>query len=300
MAIKFKSPAHFDYLSADTIEGVPAVPGKTWYVDSNSGNDGYDGKSWPKAKKTLAAALALAHAYTSSAAIGWASRSVIFYKGDNNTEVLTKFADKTDVVGVGSTDLLTYPKIVGAQAPTSCYTGTRFINMGFANPSGVLMTIPTGASGISFIGCQFDAGATTTTGILATASTDLTIKACSFKGSWSGGFSTAAISLATGSANRTIIDSNWIENNVVGILVNAGRTGGGSYISNNKLFCSTICIDENSDTFVVIGNRGVSGAAAGDTACDIPARLSVDNIFNSSDIYQAYPIFPDDKFQVVT
>lgn len=296
--------------------GTPNPPGGVWYVDSNAGNDSYDGLSWKTALKTIAVAGAKAQARTFADKFGWAGRQTIYYAGDNNTEVLLLLPDKTDIIGMGSCDGNDFPVLVGAQLPVagtvSPYStarpgsrGTRFINMGFREEAGVCFTVPTTASGIRFIGCTFLGSAAGTTGILATASTDLAIIGCRFT-SWhdAGGWSTAAISLGTGTANRTIIEDNIIENAATnggkGILVNSGRSGHGSYIRNNQIDCTTVCIDDDSNTFYVSGNRGSSEAAEGDTCCDISARLSCDNLFNASDALTAYPIIPKDNFTTTT
>lgn len=284
--------------------GTPSPPGGVWYVDSNAGNDSYNGLSWLTCKKTIAAAVTLANAEIAASSLGWAARPTIYYKGDNNTEILTSLPNKTDIIGVGSSDGNEFPVLVGAQVPTTGM-GTRFINMGFREEAGVAFTIPTGVSGITFLGCYFLGSAAGTIGILATASTDLKIQRCVFF-PWAdqGGWSTAAISLATGTAHRTLILDNIIANERTnggdGILVNSGRSGAGSYIARNLIDCKTICIDDNSNTFHVHTNRGSTLANEGDTCVDINEAISTDNLFGAADAYTAYPIFPKDNFTTTT
>ena len=117
--------------------------------------------------------------------------------------------------------------------------------------------------------------------------------------------STAAISLGTGTAYRTLIIDNIIDNGdtsggAIGILVNSGRNGGGSYIARNLVDANTICIDDNSNTFYVHSNRGSTLANEGDTCVDINESISTDNLFNSGNNYTAYPIFPKDNFTTTT
>ncbi len=281
--------------------------GPRYYVESNAGDNDLSGGSWGTAKKTLAAAITLANTYVAAASTGWASRPTIYYKGDNNTEVLTALPNKTDIIGVGSSDGLKHPVLVGAQVPTTG-TGTRFINMGFREEAGVCITIPTTVSSVTFLDCKFLGGTSSTTALLATASTDLTVEGCWFIGDWTGGgkgWSTAAISLATGSAQRTLIRDNIIDNGHAsggsdGIIVNSGRTGPGSYIIGNFINAKTICIDDESDTFYVYSNRGASLANEGDTCVDINESFAADNLFNSANNYTAYPIFPKDNFTTTT
>jgi hypothetical protein len=58
---RIRGKHRFDYLEAKVLVGHGiANPGNTYYVNTITGNDNYDGKSWAGAFKTMAAALALA------------------------------------------------------------------------------------------------------------------------------------------------------------------------------------------------------------------------------------------------
>jgi hypothetical protein len=273
-------------IARDGVYLNPVGYASTWYVDGNTNNTTLDGKTWATAFATLAAGLAAAHAFQTKAANrAWAKRSVVYVVGDALTETLTKLAEKTDVIGLGQCDGFFGARIIGNQligAPV--YAGCRMFNLAFQADAGVIMTIPTTQSGIGFYGCDFLAGATTTIGLLATASTDLSVVNCNFRGSWNSNFSTAAIDLATGSANRTLIKGCHIENGGgIGIRVNAGRTGGGSFIEDNYISASTVTISDASSTFHVINNRLVSAANLGATSHVFVATKAVGNYITAAD-----------------
>jgi len=260
--------------------------GRIYYCDNNAGSDTNDGSSWAKAFKTLAVALAASHANIAASASGWAARNTIYYKADAETVNLVKGAQKTDVIGVGSYDHRSKAGIVGNHVlDATSYMGCRFINIAFRSPAagGVIMTVPTQQSGIEFIGCTFDGASTTaaTTGILVTASESFAVRKCVFEGA----FSTAAISVGAGASNRLIIEDNIIHSGAIGILVNSGATCAvvPGIIRNNVIRATTLVIDEDSDKFYVIGNRGATAANAGATTYDQNLRMSVDNIYISGD-----------------
>lgn len=269
--------------------------GKTYFVAGNHGLDTNDGSSWDKAFKTLAVALAASHANIALNSHGWAARNRIFISGDSFEEDLTKGAQKTDIIGVGSCDHHPMARIIGNHVFDSTkYMGMRFINVAFKSPAdgGVIMTVPTEQSGIAFLGCYFDARSTTaaTTGILVTASELFTVSGCRFVGP----FSTAAISVGAGSSNGLRIWDNDIESGAIGILVNSSATCANQQgvIGYNRLLCQTLIIDENSDKFAVIGNRGYTAANAGATTYDLNVRFASDNQFSSGnvDYAEAVPV----------
>jgi hypothetical protein len=270
-----------------------AMGGNVFYVENNAGKDTNDGLSMDSAFKTLSKALVVAEAANGTRNM-WAKRTTIFCAGDAIEDVPTAWCEKCDIVGIGQCDGFTNTRLTGAQVLTAI-TGLRFFNIDFYNTAGVVLTVPTGASAIGLYGCRVLAGATTTTGILATATTDLTIAWTDFLGSWNNNFSTAAISLATGNAPRTIIKFNQIENGGgPGILVNSGRTGAGSFIRDNVIYSSTITIDENSDSFYCLRNYCVSDATAVGTAdpvacLDIPGTKSLQNYLVAANVNQQVP-----------
>jgi hypothetical protein len=270
---------------------VRGANGSVFFCEGNKGSDSNDGKTWDTAFATVAAGLAACHEYQSTSGNrAWAKRSTLHICGDSFEEDLVKFAEKTDVVGWGQCDGFYTARIKGNHVfPSTSYAGCRFWNVTFQDndATGTIMTVPTAQSGIQFNNCVFMTGTATVVGILMTASADFVVRNCKFFGSWVSSFSTAAISIAAGNSNRCFIEGNTISQQHatgVGILVNASRTGADSFIRYNNLYTTAMAIDENSDTFAVIGNRIITGAnAAAGTSVDIPDLLSVDNIVTGGD-----------------
>jgi len=286
----YNSIPNWTYLQA--IAGDMGVVGTSYFVDGNAGADGNDGASWGTAFKTLAKALAVSHANIAADATGWASRNRIYIKGDSLEEDLTALAQKTDIIGVGSCDHHPQARIIGNHSiGTTSYMGCRFINVAFKAKAagGVVMTLPTEQSGISFLGCFFDGRSATpaTKAIAATAVEQLTIQGCRFVGK----YSTATIDIGAGSSRALLIADNFIESAAVGILVNSGLTCADAValITNNVINAGTLVIDENSDKVAIIGNRGTTAANKGATTIDCSDALAADNIFTSTDGTQSYP-----------
>jgi hypothetical protein len=118
------------------VESRGAIGGTVYYVEGNAGNDSKDGRSIDSAFKTLAKALAVSHANMAQRS-RWAKRNTIYCFGDSFEETLTKLAQKTDVVGLGSCDYLHTARLIGAHTIAATgYDGFRWINMGFKSPAG--------------------------------------------------------------------------------------------------------------------------------------------------------------------
>lgn len=273
----------------DIAAGVGSI-GVTYYVDGNAGNDANDGLSWDQAVKTLSVALAASHANIAAGAAGWASRNRIFVKADAITENLTKLAQKTDVIGVGSMDWRSKALIIGNHvvANTVSYMGCRFINMEFKTPAagGDLFTLGS-QHGIEFIGCDFLATSTTaaTGAILATACVDLAIKGCRFMGA----YSDAVMEVLAGQADGLLLLDNFVQGANTGIEISgdatfvAGRYG---LIKGNVFSTTGACIVDSEAKSHVIKNHLFTAAAkgvamAGAITCGI--TLAQDNRITTSD-----------------
>jgi len=262
--------------------------GSIWYVEGNVRSSG-DGKTWATAFKTLAEGLAAADAWQRlSANRAWAGRSTVFVKGDDLDEDLTTLAEKTDVVGVGSDDGNKGPRILGNH--TICavgsgnYMGCRFFDVTFKpEAAGVTFDIPTGQHGIEFHRCKWEWDAASVIGLRLTAALDTVVDNCRFVKGFGTGFSTAAIYIAAGAANQTVITNNYIDANV-GIYVHASTTGEGILIANNTVIAVGLTIDENSNLAYVIDNRCISeGAQAEDTTWDMNEAKAAGNLITASD-----------------
>jgi hypothetical protein len=287
-----KGVAELDDLADGYLALGPTIGAKSvYYVEGNAGNDSNSGLSWPEAFKTLAVALAASHADISSGSTGWAARNVIYLKADPTAETLTALAQKTTVIGVGSTDGIGSARVTGAHTISGTYSGMHFVNVDFLCAAGAttIFTLPTGVSGIEFHGCRFlGSAAANVAAIKATAVHGLVVDNCQFIGHWAdaGTFTTAAIDIATGTANQTQIQNSTFQvtGTGLGIRVNAGRSGANSFIRDNLFMTAAMAIDENSDTFYVADNRIIVGVnAAAGTSVDIPDLLSVNNLVTGSD-----------------
>lgn len=281
----------------DNFEILNPYSGSVYFVDCNAGLDTNGGSSWDDAFKTLAVALAVSHANIAASSKGWAARNVIFVKGDQTKdadgESLTKLAQKTDIIGVGSVDHLMGARIIGNHAiDTTSYMGCRFINMIFKCPAagGDLFTIPTQQSGITFENCTFDATSTAAAGgaIIATAVESLTVKNCLFMGQ----FSDAVIEIGAGASNSLHVEGNIIEGAEVGIEVNASATcaARAGRIIKNIINTTKECVKEASGKFYVHQNLCVTGNAqgtAGAGAIVAGAKMMLDNRISASDVANA-------------
>lgn len=285
----------FRYME-DIAAGVGSI-GTTYYVDVNAGADTNDGLSWEYPLQTLAAAIVLSNANIAAGASGWANRNRIFYKGDNAeaaAETLITLPNKCDVIGVGSYDHRDTPMMIGNHLiGAGAYMGTRFINMGFLSPAagGAIFTVPTTTSGLCFIGCVFDGRSTVaaTIGLSLTAVEQAKVIGCRFIGK----FSTEAIYIGTGESRALLIEGNHIESGAIGIAVHASATcsDARAMILNNVFDVVTLVVDDNSDKFLIGGNRGRT-SANGTVALtiDYNAVFAYDNIFAHSAGVSQYPV----------
>jgi len=250
--------------------GNAELQGDIFYVDGNKVNDGGDGKSWASAYKLLATGLAAAHTDIGrSADRQWAGRNTVYVKGDAIEEDLTKFAEKTDVIGVGSTNQHTHTRIDGThvlEATTEdTYHGCRFINIEFYGSSvASIVTIPADQNGIQFIGCKFSAVDGATFGITATQSHDMRIVDCVFDPNTSGvGFATAAIKIAAGSVTNFLLQNCRIHSGGIGLDFDPTDAQAiNCWAIDNVMHTVGIGIDSENDEedngLLVVGNRMIT------------------------------------------
>ena len=251
--------------------------GNEFFVDANFGDDTWAGTSFERPFKTLAVALAASHADIAAGSKGWAARNRIYFKGDQTLdaegETLVLLAQKTDIIGVGSTSSFMQPTLVGNHVPISATgIGVRFFNMRFRCPAagGTMFTLNATQRGIEFHGCTFDATntAAATSAIIATAVWFLKIRNCEFIGPFSG----PVISILIGNAQGLHITDNYIEGAAQGVLFATGVTYHPTRIlvAGNTIITGTECIVDTDETVVEIVNntlttlqaKGVSGVGA--------------------------------------
>lgn len=266
--------------------------GTDYFVCGNSGDDTYDGLSWATAMKTLATACAASHANIAAGSTGWAARNRIFCKGDDFTEDLVALPQKTDIIGVGSRNSFKMACLTGNHVPINTTMGTRFFNMMFMGDAsgGDIFTLAASNGGLEFHGCRFSATSTAaaTGAILPTAVQFLVIEGCIFEGA----FSDAVIEVGAGAARGLKIINNFIQgaNSGIEISSSATCTPEVGIIQGNTIKTTGICIDDNSDKFMVIDNTLISGAAKGSSGAgiiDANAGLSSRNRITGSDLNNA-------------
>ena len=250
--------------------------GTVYYVDGNKSTAGTGTGGWSNAFNTLSAAMAASHANIAvSSRRAWASRNTIFVIGDAITEDLTKLAQKTDIIGLGSYNQYKKAGIIGAHvieaASTAHYMGCRIYNLQFRDDGagGILFDIPINQNGIEFIDCDFQSNATDTIGLRLGGCHDTKITNCTFRTNTSGvGFSTAAIQVLEGDGALTNV-------NITGCQINAGAGVG---------------IDWDETTTInswIVGNYIHSTAAMGIDTDDEAGVMVYDNRILTSGLAQA-------------
>ena len=283
--------------------GNAELQGDIYYVDGNMVNDGGDGKSWASAYKSLATAMAASHAdIARTADRQWAGRNTIYVKGDSLDEDLTKLAQKTDIIGVGSCHQHPRCRIDGTHvleaATTDTYHGCRFFNIEFYGAAaGIIVDIPADQNGICFINCVFSAVDAATTGIRATQAHDMNIIGCRFDPNTSGtGFSTAAIQVPAGSITNLLIQDCRISSGAIGLDFNPTTTQAvNCWVIDNIFHCVGLCIDSESDTafvsLAVVDNRMITDVDTDTVTAgyDFVLGMANDNTITGKDETDAVP-----------
>lgn len=276
--------------------------GTVYYVDGNKVTAG-NGTSWDDAFNTLSAALAVSHANIAiSSRRAWASRNTIFVRADAITEDLTKLAQKTDVIGVGSYNQYKKAGIIGDHvieaASTAHYVGCRLINMQFrGDGGGILFDIPINQNGIEFINCDFQQNGGETIALRLGGNHDTRITNCIFRPNTSGvGFSTAAIQVLEGAGALTNVRISGNQIGSGGIGIDWNETGSlNCWITDNLFFTTAMVIDTDDATQVmVMRNRGASLLNSGDnTISDFNIKYAADNIFTGDNDTKNIPSIAD-------
>ena len=272
--------------------------GGVYYVDGNVAATGGGSPDHPYA--TLAEAITASNAAIAlSANRWWARRNRIYACGDTLAESLVAYPTKCDVIGCGSDDGFPMAGILGNHIPVNSAMGTRFFNFRFIPVSATpIISLGATAGNSEYYDCLFDSSGTLTAtiGILLTAASWVKIVRNKFVPSGGAGFSTAAIDIATGASHGTLIEGNRIYSAAKGIRVNSGFTGVDSWILDNKIKSTLACIDDQAGSFHVVGNRGITLAAAGTAGAGAVVCnqfLSSDNEFTASNLCFTYPLLHD-------
>lgn len=270
--------------SAGTKGGAPSV----FYVDGNVVSSG-NGLSWLSAVKTLTEGLAMAHTYESTSGNrAWAHRATVYCCGDSLNEDLVILAERTDIIGVGTSNMHNRCDLIGAHVPvtTNCF-GSCWYNMRFANEAvASIWTLTAVSNGIKFIGCTFAAPSyAAPVAINAVAVGNLEVNGCDCAAKQEM-FSQAFVALGTGDAVNTIIRNNLISA-ATGILIAAGTTdssAGGVYIDNNVFHVNGKIVQDAANIAYVTRNRGTTATSEADPGhmWDGNAARWCDNIFTGS------------------
>ena len=270
--------------SAGTLGGAPSV----FYVDGNVVSSG-NGLSWLSAVKTLAEGLALAQAYQSTSGNrAWAHRSTVYVCGDALVEDIVLAAEKTDVIGVGSSNSHDMVEITGNHVPATNNTwGMRWYHCHFQEvDTGAIWTLQAQESGWKFIDCVFSARSVNTThGILWTAAYNLEVRDCLFDG-FPNAFTTGAIVIGAGTSDRVLIHDNQIYGRLP-IVIDASFTevAGILHIDNNVIIGFNKVITDASNLAVVTRNRmittNISEGTPGDMWDGASARWADNQITGS-------------------
>ena len=256
--------------------------GAAYFVEGNTGSDGYDGSSWDRAFKTLAYAIGVSNTYIS--AKHYASRNSIFIRGSFD-EDLVVLPQKTDIIGVGSTNATPTARILGTQAFEATGWGSRLINIWFQD-DGASATVTLTAGGTEFHNCWFSGVGSTvgTYGLYITNPGQVRIIGCYFSPYLENPFSTAAIALiADGQYNNVLVENNIIHG-ATGIYCsdNALNNQFDCLIRNNYIKSTTFCINDDTDDYAIVGNRMITATTMAG-GLDINAALACDNIITGSD-----------------
>lgn len=268
--------------------------GNTYYVDGNRIDDDGNGLTWTTAYQKLSTALATSHANIAlSSQRGWAWRNVIYVRGDEITEDFTKLAQKTDIVGVGSTNAHNKPRIIGTwiieAKSTADYMGCRFFNIQFQDDgaSGAIFLSPIDqANGLEFHNCKFVAQVTDTIAIQLGGCHDVVIDNCEFQPNTSGvGFSESVIKIldGAGTLSNVRISNCRIWSSGVGIDWNE-TVSTNCWITDNYIYSAAMGIDTDDETvLMVIGNRLITLLSnADDTSNDFNILYAADNTVTGS------------------
>ena len=154
-----------------------------------------------------------------------------------------------------------------------------------------MVTLASTSSGIQFIGCTFSATATTTRGILATASPFLKVLGCRFEGAFVNDY----ITFGTGEAGGTEIIGNIMQDSADnGIMIGSGTTViWRGLIKDNLIQCADIFLDtQSSSLFNVVGNTMISGETLGSDSYVIDLAYAAGNIVTGNSVGATLPVQP--------
>jgi len=275
--------------SGGTFRGPNPSGGTDYYVDGNTGSDSNDGLSWGNSMLTVATAMAASHTNIAAGSTGWAARNRIFIKGDDFVEDFVAVAQKTDIIGVGSSDNYAYACIRGNHTPVNTAVGCRFYNVRFRPTASTdCWTLTSSTGGIEFHNCYYEAAYSTFTfpsAIDSTGCARLRVMNCQF----SGVFSSNYIDIGAGDATGIEIAYNEMTGGADnGIMVTGTATIGAGHmgkIHHNFVQCADKVIDtQATSVFNVYDNVMISGEALGASSYVIDLTFACRNAITGNDV----------------
>jgi hypothetical protein len=273
-----------DFLMVTDYQGPKA--GK-YYVDLNVAATGGGSPDHPFA--TIAEAIAASNTSIGlSANRWWARRNYIYVCGDGIEEDLTVLPEKCDIIGCGS-DLVPYPRVIGAHTIALAKVGCRFINMGFqATGTDDLFVIPAACHGLQFLGGHMQPSLEGNTKALEITNSALVriegVEIYQNPGAYGTGIFAVGIAIeGTASNHQTLIKGCYI-NAAEGIDVVASAPAYDSRIEECVIHSVDLTIDDNSDLFAVINNRLITDAdtTTSTAGYDFNVKLASGNLLTGS------------------
>lgn len=239
-----------------------AIPGTAYFVDSVNGSGSNDGKSWSKAKATLAQAMALA------------SADDVIFLASHHAETITAAAGGVisvagvSVVGVGRGRQRPTFTFTTADAASFDVTAARVLlaNCVFVNGrDGQTAMLNVSAADVTVLDCEFQLGDASTQaalGVLTTAAANrLRIQGCHFHGTADAGV-TGAIRIVGG--DSVVIQGNLI----VGAFATTGAVENVTTATTNVVIDGNVILNQTADgnnktivlhgsaTGIISNNRG--------------------------------------------
>jgi len=289
----------YDVLKQLQNMAVPLTQSKVYYV--SKGGNSTTGESWENAFTTIEAAIT-AHT-TYRATIPSAQQSVNDYiiiapgTYDENIEALP-FSCTMIGLGVLGTDKATEIHPTAGSCMAGTVSGLRMYNISFQSGTGTSDTIDFNiCNNVHIIGCEFYPGATNSNAAISTQNCGMSVfkdnrilTQSAFKYTYGMYFG--------GGADKYCIVNN-IEDNIIGGLA---ATGTGIYCASNAVGSDTVVrnniirlsgagigIDDNSDGFILIGNKIFTQAG---TWADCNTDLAIENFHNNGTTVTAEPNVP--------
>lgn len=278
--------------------------GTIYYVDRNMAATGGDGLTWETACQSLKTAMAKSHANIGvSAQRGWAQRNTIYMRGDVMTEDHIVLAQKTDIVGVGSSNVNDRPYVIGTWVipNTDSWMGCHFYNLYFKDDGagGVLFKAAL-QGGLQFHNCAFEAAATDTIAIeLTNCDYDIKIDNCDFLRVAGASFSTAAITIVDGASAFTTgitISNNRIYSDGIGVDWNEQTDVFDCWIRDNFFRTATMCVDSDDTVGLMVANNYMVTLVepADDTGNNFNIAYAVNNMVTGASSTLYIPTYSDD------